>query len=112
MVEKFRLDSQGVTSATGKLTAANDRLSEAFGKLDAVLQQHDGCWGTDDIGKAFDGGYAKPAAQVTTSIKTATDNTGKTGKNLNQEVTGFEAMDYEAASRIDAASEQPGGTQK
>ncbi|MCG8916456.1 ESX-1 secretion-associated protein [Actinokineospora sp. PR83] len=101
MAEEFRLDPDGVAAGTKRLKTAGGRLNTAVTALNVVLDDHDGCWGTDDIGKAFEQKYVQPATDVRKYGADAGTGIVTTGENLDSASTTFQSVDHEHASRID-----------
>ncbi|WP_424186974.1 WXG100 family type VII secretion target [Actinokineospora sp. G85] len=101
MAETFRLDPAGLSSGTKRLDAAGQRLTAAVSALNVVLDDHDGCWGTDDIGEAFATNYVKPATDVRTYGADAGTGLGLTADGLDEASEVFQSVDHEHATRID-----------
>jgi uncharacterized protein YukE len=106
MTDNFRLVPDQATEATKKLAELGEALRSSFQTLTGVLDQHDGCWGEDDIGKSFEQNYVphaeearKNAGQTTTAIVGLADAT-------SQAVETFQEVDYESARQIDASTGQ------
>ncbi|WP_156753225.1 WXG100 family type VII secretion target [Actinokineospora pegani] len=101
MAEEFRLDPDGLAAGTRKLDAAGTRLTSAVAALNVVLDDHDGCWGTDDIGKAFATNYVQPATDVRTYGADAGTGLVLTAEGLDEASEVFQSVDHDHAARID-----------
>jgi uncharacterized protein YukE len=110
MAEDFYLDPDKLAQATGALRYANEELSSQLAKLTGVLQQHDGCWGTDDIGKAFAKKYVQPSHDAQAGITATTGGVDATVRNLDSASTQFQGLDEESAQRLDASIGQQGSS--
>ncbi|MFD9697999.1 WXG100 family type VII secretion target [Lentzea sp. NPDC059081] len=97
---RFRLDPALVQSAVAQVTEAGEAVTAALAKLNGVLDHFDGCWGDDDIGKAFEQKYRTPS---TTTRKDAEGTTGAiTGAaaHLADASRNFQQLDEESAARV------------
>ncbi|MFD2419617.1 hypothetical protein [Amycolatopsis pigmentata] len=103
MADDFYLDPAGLSHATRGLRDANERLSEAFSKLSEVTERHEGCWGTDDIGKTFDKKYRDPAEKAKENIKKTVEGTDSLTENLDEASESFQELDRQSAKQMDDA---------
>jgi len=104
MSDGFYLDPDGLASATKKINDAATALGGKLVKLKGVLDQHDGCWGTDDIGKAFAQNYQGGADNLKEGSDNASQNMGSLAENLDGSAKDLEAVDEEQAAAMDASS--------
>lgn len=103
MAENFRLDPQALSTANGEFKIVGDNLGDAFTVLTGVLDDHDGCWGDDDIGKAFEKNYKEPAKEVRGYAGDAIEGMGELNEGVDESRETFEGVDYENAKKIDAS---------
>ena len=101
MAENFRLDPTGVAAGTKRLNAAGERLNTAVTALNVVLDDHEGCWGTDDIGKGFAQKYVQPATDVRKYSGEAGTGLVTTGKDLDKAAETFRTLDHDRAQQLD-----------
>jgi len=104
MADEFYLDPVGLAQATSRLRASGDRLNSAFSKLTETLDQHDGCWGTDDIGKGFANKYVKPAADSTSGSREVIDSIGQLTGDLDKSSAEFQSVDHDSAVEMDKST--------
>jgi hypothetical protein len=103
MGEKFRLDPEALDSANGEFHVVGETLGTAFHTLAGVLDEHDGCWGSDDIGKAFEKNYKAPATEVRTYSGDAVTGMGELYDGVAESSETFQGVDYDNAVTIDNA---------
>ncbi|WP_410604791.1 WXG100 family type VII secretion target [Amycolatopsis sp. lyj-90] len=101
MAENFRLDPVALERVVKALGSASEEFKTAFTQLIAVLDQHEGCWGTDQIGTAFENRYQTPAVtakQVSDKVKESVENLPEV---LQEASRTFRELDQENAKKID-----------
>jgi hypothetical protein len=103
MAENFRLDPHALSTANGDFKVVGDTLGDAFHVLTGVLDDHDGCWGSDDIGKAFEKNYKEPAKEVRGYAGDAIEGMVDLHEGVDESKETFESVDYENAKKIDAS---------
>jgi hypothetical protein len=103
MGEKFRLDSEALDSANSEFHIVGETFGRAFDTLAGVLDDHDGCWGTDDIGKAFAKNYVASATEVRGYSKGAVTGMGELYDGVAESSKTFKGVDYDSAVEIDNA---------
>lgn len=106
MADNFYLDPEGMSRATGKLRDLGNRLEGSFKKLEGVLDQHDGCWGGDDIGKAFEKNYVPAATEARKGAGDAAHAIVQTSDDADKSSKVFQSVDEKEAQRIDASTGQ------
>jgi len=104
MPDGFYLDPDGLAAATKKINDAGTILGGKLLKLKNVLDQHDGCWGTDDVGQAFAKNYVDGANNIKQGADDASQNMISLAENLNDAAKELEAVDEEQAAAMDASS--------
>ncbi|TVT18521.1 hypothetical protein FNH05_35490 [Amycolatopsis rhizosphaerae] len=104
MTENFRLDPDGLSAATKRLGAMGEKLRASYTELVRVLDEHDGCWGGDDIGKSFAQNYVPNARKARDSAQEATEGIVQLGDDTDSAAATFESVDHDSAQRIDAAT--------
>ncbi|MFC9250960.1 hypothetical protein [Amycolatopsis thailandensis] len=103
MAEKFFLDPGGLAEATGRLRALGDRLDQAHRRLADTLHHHDGCWGEDEIGKAFSKNYVPAAANTLEGVREAGPALGAFAGTADKASENFSRVDRDTAARMDAS---------
>ena len=106
MPEDFQLDAAALTRATAEVRETGRALGAQYDRLTAVLDDHHGCWGTDDIGQAFANGYGPPAAAAVTYGDQAVTGYTDIADDVDTANTTFQGVDEENARRIDATLER------
>ncbi|WAL66527.1 hypothetical protein ORV05_01530 [Amycolatopsis cynarae] len=101
MAEDFRLDPDRLSAATRRLGALGERLRNSFQTLTRVLDEHDGCWGDDDIGKSFAKNYVPSATQARDGARQATDGIIQLRGDTDKAAKVFQSVDHDSAQRID-----------
>lgn len=101
MGESFRLDPDGLAAANGEFLVVGDKLGDAFDNLVLVLDDHDGCWGEDDIGKAFAKNYVQPSGEVREASKNAVEGIHELHDGVDESSETFQSVDEESAIQID-----------
>jgi hypothetical protein len=101
MGEHFRLDPDGLDAANREFLSTGEAFGSAFDDLVAVLDDHHGCWGDDDIGKAFAKNYVTSAEEVRTASKEAVDGIYELHEGVDESSTTFQGVDEESAIQID-----------
>ncbi|MGW4135120.1 WXG100 family type VII secretion target [Amycolatopsis japonica] len=108
MVEKFRLDPEGVSAATARLGDLGERLRGAVRDLELTLNERHGCWGSDDIGEAFAQNYVGPSEEAREGAHMAAEGTTRLRDNIDKNVALLEQVDEVSAARMDASMGQDG----
>lgn len=101
MGESFRLDPEGLDNANAELLVVGNALGTAFDNLVLVLDDHHGCWGDDDIGKAFAKNYVDPATEVRDGAEGAVEGIHELHEGVEESSTTFQSVDEESAIQID-----------
>ncbi|NWJ73955.1 hypothetical protein HX744_26105 [Pseudonocardia sp. ICBG1122] len=100
MAEKFYLDPEGTRRTTRAVRDTSSALGSALHGLNTVLDQHDGCWGTDDIGANFAVNYVNDAKLVRGHGKTAVGNLGSWADGVDKVAGEFQELDGVSADRV------------
>lgn len=103
MGEQFRLDPEGLADANAELLVTGNTLGRAYDSLVLVLDDHHGCWGDDDIGKAFAKNYVDPATEVRDGAKGSVDGIRELHDGVDESSTTFQSVDEESAIQIDSS---------
>jgi hypothetical protein len=101
VAERFELDEDAAKDAGDRAGSAGQRLRDAHRELVAVLDDRDGCWGDDDIGKAFANSYVEFADGTRDNTKMIATNLADTGKYVVSVVDEFVDADADNAREID-----------
>jgi hypothetical protein len=99
--DRFELDEKAAEDAGHRAQEAGQRLREAHRALVAVLDDHDGCWGDDDVGKAFANKYVQKADATRENTKILATNLADTGDYIVDVAREFADVDEDNARRID-----------
>jgi hypothetical protein len=101
MGENFRLDPEGLDNANAELLVVGNTFGAAYDNLVLVLDDHHGCWGDDDIGKAFAKNYVDSAREVRDGAKGSVDGIHELHDGVDESSTTFQSVDEESAILID-----------
>jgi hypothetical protein len=101
VADRFELDENAAVAAGRRARTAGLRLREAHRELVAVLDDHDGCWGDDDIGKAFANKYVQTADGTRENTKILATNLVDTGDYIVDAAREFAGVDEDNARRFD-----------
>jgi uncharacterized protein YukE len=99
--KNFFLEPDALARVTRVMQGDGFDLGDALGKLNGVLDEHDGCWGDDAPGKAFAKSYVDPANQALSDSKDGVQAIEDTVDNLNQASAAFQSVDYDQAVQMD-----------
>ncbi|MFC5291147.1 hypothetical protein ACFPM7_29200 [Actinokineospora guangxiensis] len=101
MAKDFYLDGQEFGVVTGDLRRTGSNLGDDQARLTTTLSQYTGCWGDDEIGKAFETNYWGNSEKVRLGSGTAAEgivNTADSAKKTGEVLT---SVDEETARRLD-----------
>ncbi len=101
MPDRFELDENEAVDAGHRAQKAGQRLREAHRALVAVLDDHDGCWGDDDIGKAFANKYVQVADGTRENTNVLATNFSDAGAYIVDVAGELADVDEGNARRID-----------
>jgi hypothetical protein len=101
VAERFDLDEDEAVQAGERAQSAGQRLQEAHGALAALLDARNGCWGSDDIGKAVEKSYVEYADDLRAGTKTAGKNLSGVGEFTVGMARQFADVDEDNAKKID-----------
>jgi hypothetical protein len=99
--EHFYLDSAAVRQRAGDNRTSSEALDAAFRNLTTVLDDHDGCWGTDDIGKNFAEGYVDSANETRGYAGDAVEGLDGWSTGVESAVEGLTNLDADNAEAVD-----------
>jgi len=105
MAENFRMDSSGLSAANSGFKVVGDDFSKAYDALTAVLDDHHGCWGTDDIGKAFEKNYTPSEKEIRDGGGEAVTGMSDLHEGIDESRKTFEGVDHESAQKIDQSTD-------
>jgi uncharacterized protein YukE len=97
------IDVPGTQRVADRVESAAGIYSAALTALHAVLDQHDGCWSDDEMGKAFAKNYVDTAKQALDDAKTAADTGNTLASGLRTDATELSDQDANNAASITAA---------
>lgn len=103
MAEEFYLDPDLYRQATRQLEEAGKKLEAAQKRLAGTLDQYEGCWGDDEIGKAFQKGYYDNAEKLVDGLGKAATGLVESASVARQNAEDFMKLDQDEAQRIDNA---------
>lgn len=104
MPEDFYLDPAALDVEIAALRTTGSTLSAAFTTLTGVLDDHHGCWGTDEIGEAFAKNYVAPEAEFRTNGQATVDGLRDAADGVEESSEVFQSVDQDNAERIDRAA--------
>ncbi|MET0188922.1 MAG: hypothetical protein ABW212_08000 [Pseudonocardia sediminis] len=104
MAENFYLDPDGLKNATNGMRTSGREIKAAFDRLGHTLDDHHGCWGTDDIGTAFGNKYVPSASSFRTDGATGAANFTDMADTADEWSETFQSVDEDNARRIDRDS--------
>ncbi|MDT8912077.1 hypothetical protein [Amycolatopsis sp. PS_44_ISF1] len=104
MADDFYLDEGAYDGIMDDLKTVGTAYGDGFRKLTAVLDQYDGAWGGDDIGKAFAEKYIEEG-----HVNDHVNNYGQgeeglveSAKNGKESAKTLAELDYENAKDLDS----------
>ncbi|WP_258346229.1 WXG100 family type VII secretion target [Saccharopolyspora gregorii] len=101
MADDFYLDPDGMRDANQRIKTAHDEMSAAFDELNAELAELYGCWGNDDVGKAFEGNYKEPAENIKKGSQGILDGVNELTGMLDETVDEFVAVDEQNRRNVE-----------
>jgi hypothetical protein len=102
MAENFFLDEPAFEGVTDGMVVAGTNLNTAYVALDGVLTATQGCWGDDDIGKAFEKNYWENAEEVWTGMETAGEGINGTAQGARRKARDLASLDERNAKWLDS----------
>jgi hypothetical protein len=106
MAENFYLDEPALDGVADGVLVTGTNFTTAHTKLNDTLLATQGCWGDDDIGKAFEGNYWENAEKVRTGTEGAGEGLVGTSKNMKKSAANLASVDEETAKRLDSQIEE------
>ena len=100
MAKDFYLDPERLEAANSKIRAAHGGLESAFQDLTGILDDHHGCWGDDDIGKAFEKNYTEPEKSIREASKVLIEGVDGTADQIATNVRDFQELDQQNANNV------------
>ncbi|MCX2731503.1 WXG100 family type VII secretion target [Saccharopolyspora sp. NFXS83] len=100
MAEDFYLDPDGMHDVNQRIKTAHDELATAFDELTSELAELHGCWGTDDVGKAFEKNYDEPAKNIDEGSKGILEGVDELTVSLDDAVETFVEQDAQNSDNI------------
>lgn len=102
MAEDFYLDEDGMRGVTGGMRFSGEEMKSAFTDLENGLAPFVGCWGNDEIGKAFEKNYWPNASMMLDGYRPAGDDMVKGADVTMDNVTYFASLDEDNAKWLDS----------
>lgn len=102
MADEFYLDPDRFRAVSRDLREVGTDLNAAQRRLSGILDQYTGAWGSDDIGKAFEGNYYENAEKVRIGSGKAARGIIATAGNAQKSANNLASLDEESAKRLDA----------
>jgi hypothetical protein len=103
VADRFELDESDAHAAGNRAETAGERLLAAHRELVAVLNDREGCWGDDDIGKAFAKNYVGMADGTRENTEILGTNLSDVGEGIRVIASDLADVDEDNARRIDEA---------
>jgi uncharacterized protein YukE len=112
--DRFEIDSTEIEKVADRARTAGDVLLAALGRLAIVLDDHDECWGGDDIGRAFAEKYVNVADGTRANTEVMATNLKATGDFISDVAARFREVDDANAALLDrvAADQVEGWTRR
>ena len=101
MTENFRLDPEALERTKKALADAGEQFSQSLARLGEVLNAHEGCWGDDEIGTAFEKKYQEPANGTRTLAGNAHESINNIAPVLGDVSRVLQEVDMKGARKID-----------
>ena len=101
MADDFYLDPDGMRDANQRIKTAHDEMSAAFDELNAELTELYGCWGNDDVGKAFGENYKEPAKNINEGSQGILDGVHELTGSLDEAVDEFVEVDEQNRRNVE-----------
>jgi len=106
MADDFYLDEPAFEGVTDGMLVTGNNLTTAYTDLDGVLLATQGCWGDDEIGKAFEGNYWENAEKVRTGMDGAGDGIVETSRSARLTARDLASVDEQTAKWLDSQIEE------
>ncbi|TDV42172.1 hypothetical protein [Actinophytocola oryzae] len=106
MAENFYLDEPALDSVADGILVTGTNFTSAYKDLDGVLTATQGCWGDDEIGKAFEKNYWENGEKVWTGTEGAGEGLTETSKNMKKSAANLSSVDEETAKWLDSQIEE------
>jgi hypothetical protein len=103
VADRFELDEEAAREAADRAQSAGERLLDAHRALVTVLDELHGCWGDDDVGKAFSNEYVGLADATRANTGVLGTNLSDVGDFVDSAVSDFTRTDEENARAVDGA---------
>lgn len=94
MADRFFLDPDAAHAAFARLRTAGEQLLAEHRSLTTILESRHGCWGDDDIGRAFAKNYVDFAAATRTNTELLGENAvavADYGDGMTDDLVGVDA---------------------
>ncbi len=101
MAKDFYLDESAFGSVVGGLDGTGHGLKGDQVRLSTTLDQYTGCWGDDEIGKAFENNYWANAEKIRLGTGDAADGIIGTAESAGETAEILASVDEETARRLD-----------
>ena len=108
MPNEFQIDPERLLTALSSLGSTGDDFQSAMSQWRSTLQQHDGCWGDDEMGKKFGENFVKAEQQADQLADPSKQWFGYANEGLRQAQNHFLETDGENARRARSAYQDPG----
>ncbi|MCA1185266.1 WXG100 family type VII secretion target [Saccharopolyspora sp. 6T] len=101
MADDFYLDPDGMRAANQRIKTAHSEMEAAFDELSAELAELYGCWGNDDVGKAFEENYKEPEKNIKEGSKGILDGVDELTGSLDEAVDEFVEVDEQNRRNVE-----------
>lgn len=102
MSDDFYLDAPAFAGFAKDLRGTGSTFTSAQERLSDTLARYTGCWGDDEIGKAFESNYWENSEKVRVGAGQAGHGIVGTADNAERSGEVLSGVDTETAGRIDA----------
>lgn len=98
--QNFYLDPEGLGAANEQIRKIQADLQAEYDKLIGAVDEHYGCWGTDDAGKAFEKNFKESEGPAREGGQAINDGTRELSKSVDAAIDKFNEVDKQNADQI------------
>jgi hypothetical protein len=106
MADNFYLDEPAFEGVTDSMLVTGTNLGTDYDNLNGVLLATQGCWGDDEIGKAFEGNYWEDAEDIRVKLAPAGEGLVTSAKGVRGKARDLASLDEENARWLDSQVEE------
>ncbi|WP_033288613.1 hypothetical protein [Amycolatopsis jejuensis] len=102
MADDFYLDPAAYRNVTRQLSEIGEDLGSSYRRLARVLDDNEGSWGYDEIGKNFQEGYYKKATEYRDGYSKGEVNITKSATVSQKNADNLAKLDDDSARKLDS----------